>query len=116
MLFNIIGAQIEYDYSFESASASSGGSGSSFSMSTIEIILLAVVAVIAIAALVISILNMIKIKKQNASINTLGKNVSIGNQDRDANAGSNTGVVFCKNCGNQYGMGLTVCPYCGTKR
>ena len=26
------------------------------------------------------------------------------------------GIVFCRNCGNQFDAGLDVCPYCKTTR
>ncbi|MDO5382325.1 MAG: hypothetical protein Q4F06_06400 [Eubacteriales bacterium] len=116
MISNFVCAQIEYDYAFQSGGTSSSTGETSISLGILGIVLFVVVAVIAVAALVLSIINMIKINKQNSSIIALGKNAAIGAQDRSANSGSNTGVVFCKNCGNQYGMGLSVCPYCGAKR
>ena len=73
----------------------------------IVIILLSIILVISIITLcfVICVFNIYKNKNSVMDITTAYK--------KQVNT-SESGVVFCKNCGNQYDSMNTVCPHCKT--
>ncbi len=80
-------------------------------MLNLEIIILFAALGIMMILLIVVIGLLISIKKQIKS-----SGVSFNTPYNTNKTQTSAGVVFCRNCGNQFSATSKVCPHCGTSR
>lgn len=103
---------IDYDYLSSSTASAENAAGNFVLSQSLVSILIIIIGAIAVISLVLGVVSLVmNIKNSGRLDNISNKLMSIQSPEKDG-----IGVVFCKNCGNQYSVSQKQCPYCGSKR